>query len=141
MFNDIYFPCLKKHQSQSEPYTVGSNLNGDMVNGFVQHFSSLDDHSKHFTVQFYIHTHIHTVHLLAALCCSMRHNSGFSILLKDISACRFLFGKTGDRTADLQVGGRPLYSISLSRSRKTSDRKTVINGIKKKCEDLHIMQE
>ena len=34
------------------------------------------------------HTHIHTVHLLAGLCCSMRHNSGFSILPKDTSACR-----------------------------------------------------
>ena len=54
------------------------------------------------------------MHLLAALCCSMRHNSGFSILLKDTSACRF-FGKTGDRTADLQVGGRPLYPLRHSR--------------------------
>ena len=43
-----------------------------MVNGFVyiECFSSLDDHSKLFTVQFYIHP-IHTVHLWAALCCSM----------------------------------------------------------------------
>ena len=41
----------------------------------------------------------------------MRHNSGFSILLKDTSACRF-FGKTGDRTADLQVGGWPLFPHS-----------------------------
>ena len=65
---------------------------------------------------FYIHpvTHIHTVHLLAALCCSMRHNLGFSILLKDTSACRFV-GKTGDRTANLQVGGQPLYPLSHSR--------------------------
>ena len=40
-----------------------------------------------------IHTHIHTVQLLAALCCSMRANSGFSILPKDTSACRW--GKLG----------------------------------------------
>ena len=53
------------------------------------------------------------MHLLAALCFSKRHNSGFSILLKDTSACRF--GKTWDRTADLQVGGWPLYPLSHSR--------------------------
>ena len=47
----------------------------------------------------------------------MRHNSGFSILLKDTSACRFFFGKTGDQTADLQVGGRPLYPLSHSCSK------------------------
>ena len=52
------------------------------------------------------------MHLLAALCCSKRHNSGFSILLKDTSACRF-FGKTGDCTADLQVGGRPLAFVTV----------------------------
>ena len=39
------------------------------------------------------HTHIHTVRLLAAFCCSMRHNSGFCILLKDTSACRFFWGE------------------------------------------------
>ena len=62
-------------------------------------------------------SHIHTVHLLAALCCSMRHNSGFSILLKDTSACRF-FGlgsncrHSGWRTTTLhpqiimKLGGR-----------------------------------
>ena len=64
-------------------------------------------------------SHTHTVHLLAALCCSMRPNSGFSILLKDTSACRF--GKTGDRTADcLQVGGRPLYPLSHSRPKRVT---------------------
>ena len=36
------------------------------------------------------HTHIHTVHLLP-----MRHNSGFSILLKDTSACRFFLEDWG----------------------------------------------
>ena len=51
------------------------------------------------------------MHLLAALCCSMRHNSGFSILLKDTSACRYFLG----RLENLQVGGRPLYPLSHSR--------------------------
>ena len=31
---------------------------------------------------------------------------------KDTSACRF--GKNGDQTADLQIGGRPLYPLSHS---------------------------
>ena len=64
-----------------------------------------------FTVQFYIHQ---VTHLLAAICCSMRDNLGFSILLKDTSACRFFFAKTGDQTADLQVGRQPLYPLSHS---------------------------
>ena len=58
------------------------------------------------------------MHLLAALCCSKRHNSGFSILLKDTSACRF--GKTGDQTADLQVGGRPLYPSATATPTSTA---------------------
>ena len=41
------------------------------------------------------HTHIHSVHLLAALCRSMRHNYGFSILLKDTSACRLFWEDWG----------------------------------------------
>ena len=39
-------------------------------------------------------TQLHTF-ILAALCCSMRHNSGFSILLKDTSACRSFLGRLG----------------------------------------------
>ena len=40
-----------------------------MVNGFVfiLHFSSLDDHSKHFTVQFYIHPVTHSASISSTL--------------------------------------------------------------------------
>ena len=41
-------------------------------------------------------TQSHTfILLLAAICCSMRHSSGFSILLKDTSACRDFLGRLG----------------------------------------------
>ena len=54
------------------------------------------------------HTHIHTVHLLAALCRSMRGNSGFSILPKDTSACRW--GRLGIElpTFRLEAAALPL---------------------------------
>ena len=59
-----------------------------------------------------IHTHIHTVHLLAALCCSMRGNSGFSILPKDTSACRW--GRLG---MNCRPSGWRTTALPLSHSR------------------------
>ena len=58
-------------------------------------------------------THSYSASISSTFSCSMRHNSGFSILLKDTSACRF-FGKTRDWTVDLEDGGRPLYPLSHS---------------------------
>ena len=87
------------------------------------------------------HTHSYSASI-AALCCSMRHNWGFSILLKDTSACRF--GKTGDRTADLQVGGRPHFIPSATaahrhpiypkeyRSPEVSDRRRVTKRVNRR---------
>ena len=58
---------------------------------FISGFSSLDDHSKCFTLPFTaIHpfTQIQTVHLWAALF-TIRGNSRFNILPKDTSACKW----------------------------------------------------
>ena len=52
------------------------------------------------------------MHLLAALCCSMRGNSGFSILLKDTSACRW--GRLG---IELTTSGWRTTTLPLSHSR------------------------
>ena len=49
------------------------------------------------------HTHIHTVHLLAALCCSYEAHFRVQHLAQGHFSMQIFFGKSGDRTADLQV--------------------------------------
>ena len=89
-------------------------------NGFVWCFSSLDDTQSSLQYSFTFtqsHTHSYSASISGTLLFYEAQFRGFSILLKDTLACRF-FGKTGDRTADLQVGGRPLYPLSHSRRSK-----------------------
>ena len=55
----------------------------------------------------HIHTHIHTVHLLAALL--LFYDSQFRVQHLAQRHFGMQMGKTGDRTTDLQVGGQRLY--------------------------------
>ena len=61
------------------------------TNGFVfiLCFSSLDDHSNHFTAQFLPFTHSYSAAISSFIFYSMRGNSWFRILPKDTSACRW----------------------------------------------------
>ena len=54
-------------------------------------------------------SHIHSVHLLAAQFSSMRGNSGFGILPKDTSACRW--GRLG--IADILVGAFRKWKVEV----------------------------